>query len=322
MHGTAVAGVIAAEADGRGTVGVAWGATIAGVDHFYDPSLDADRSFLRLSSFDVTNHSWGFTKPFSANVADPAFATFFAGWQRSVVEGRGGLGTVNVVSAGNDRAAGRDANHSNLSNMPEAITVAAVGLDGDVAAYSTPGACVLVAAPSNDWLGGGIWTTDRTGAAGYSNGWNEPDNRDAGYTASFGGTSAAAPAVSGVVALMLEANPELGWRDVQEILALSARHVGSPIGAGPWGTSCTAGPSTAPRPGTAEACTSRTTTASASSTRGRRCGSPRAGPTGRPARTGCGRTPTPGPARGPFRTETTVASASRSRARRASRSSR
>lgn len=39
------------------------------------------------------------------------------------------------------------------------------------------------------------------------------------------GSSAAAPMVTGVVvvALMLEANPALGDRDVQEILALSAR---------------------------------------------------------------------------------------------------
>ena len=36
------------------------------------------------------------------------------------------------------------------------------------------------------------------------------------------GTSFAAPAVAGVVALMLEANPELGYRDIQQILAMSA----------------------------------------------------------------------------------------------------
>ncbi len=36
------------------------------------------------------------------------------------------------------------------------------------------------------------------------------------------GTSFAAPIVSGVVALMLEANPKLGWRDIQSILAMTA----------------------------------------------------------------------------------------------------
>ena len=38
----------------------------------------------------------------------------------------------------------------------------------------------------------------------------------------FSGTSAAAPVVS-VIALMLEANKKLGYRDVQNILAYSAR---------------------------------------------------------------------------------------------------
>ena len=68
---------------------------------------------------------------------------------------------------------------------------------------------------------GDIVTTDRTGAAGYRNG---------DYTFDFAGTSAAAPIVSGVVALMLEANPRLGYRDVQEILAYSARQTGGPEG--------------------------------------------------------------------------------------------
>jgi hypothetical protein len=36
------------------------------------------------------------------------------------------------------------------------------------------------------------------------------------------------PVVSGVVALMLEANPDLGWRDVQDILARSAKYVNDP----------------------------------------------------------------------------------------------
>ena len=38
--------------------------------------------------------------------------------------------------------------------------------------------------------------------------------------------------MSGVVALMLDANPDLGWRDVQNILAYSAREIGSGVGGG------------------------------------------------------------------------------------------
>ncbi|MDO9527498.1 MAG: proprotein convertase P-domain-containing protein, partial [Gemmobacter sp.] len=53
------------------------------------------------------------------------------------------------------------------------------------------------------------------------------------YTSRFSGTSASAPVVSGVVALMLQAGPGLGWRDVQDILAASATLTGSGFGAGP-----------------------------------------------------------------------------------------
>jgi len=39
------------------------------------------------------------------------------------------------------------------------------------------------------------------------------------------GTSSATPVTAGVIALMLEANPALTWRDVKHILASTARHI-------------------------------------------------------------------------------------------------
>ncbi|WP_186648899.1 S8 family serine peptidase [Fluviispira vulneris] len=45
------------------------------------------------------------------------------------------------------------------------------------------------------------------------------ENKKLNYTANFNGTSAAAPTVSGVIALLLEANPNLSFRDVKHILA-------------------------------------------------------------------------------------------------------
>jgi subtilisin family serine protease len=47
------------------------------------------------------------------------------------------------------------------------------------------------------------------------------------YTATMNGTSAATPNVTGVIALMLEANPNLSWRDVKYILATTAKKVDS-----------------------------------------------------------------------------------------------
>ena len=62
-------------------------------------------------------------------------------------------------------------------------------------------------------------------AAPLPNGF-DPDRdllADPNYTSRFNGTSGSAPIVAGVIALMLEANPNLTYRDVQEILLRSAR---------------------------------------------------------------------------------------------------
>jgi subtilisin-like proprotein convertase family protein len=107
-----------------------------------------------------------------------------------------------------------DANGSSYQNSRFSITVAALDRDGtyadgeDALGYSTPGAPVLISAP-----GTGVFSTNVTGPHGYGT----------DLAVKNSGTSFAAPVVSGVVALMLEANPLLGYRDVKEILAYSAR---------------------------------------------------------------------------------------------------
>ena len=60
---------------------------------------------------------------------------------------------------------------------------------------------------------------------------DEQLNAQCEYTSTFNGTSSATPVVSGVIALMLEANPNLSWRDVKHILAQSARPVDTGIAA-------------------------------------------------------------------------------------------
>ena len=129
--------------------------------------------------------------------------------QNGVRNGRGGLGNIFVFAAGNDRPL-NNVNYNADANSRYTIAVAAIDYTDNLAFYSTPGASVLVSGYSNNSFDTGITTTDVMGEAGY--------NPEGDYTNDFGGTSSAAPLVSGVVALMLNANPNLTWRDVQHIL--------------------------------------------------------------------------------------------------------
>ncbi|WP_395660327.1 S8 family serine peptidase [Aestuariivirga sp.] len=223
-HGTAVAGLIAArQGNSAGGVGGSFNGRITGVDifgpgdnnYFFGVMSEQDR-------FDITNHSWGFVNAFQDNRLNSGWSSFFAGLQDAAANGRDGLGTIQMVAAGNSRTSSLNTNTSGFTSSRFVNAIAAIGNDGEVSYYSNPGAALLVASPSNGATLG-ITTTDYTGSAGYSSG---------DYTSGFGGTSAATPIASSVVGLILEANPTLGYRDVQEILAITARQIGSPEPAG------------------------------------------------------------------------------------------
>lgn len=212
-HGTATSGVAAAEGNnGLGVTGVAYDADIVSTRmNFGSASDEADmvELFSRQDQFDVSNNSWGFSGFFTDN-----FNTWMTGTAAAIEDaaanGRGGLGTNIVFSAGNSRESGDNTNYHNLQNSQYTIAVAATDAAGKYTYFSTPGASLLLSAPGLD-----ITSTDRTGLDGYVNG---------DYVGGLAGTSFSAPIVSGVIALMLDANPGLGYRDVQEILAYSSRN--------------------------------------------------------------------------------------------------
>ena len=143
------------------------------------------------------------------------------------------------------------------NGTPYIIHVGALDADGVKTTYSTPGPGLWVsgfggesgydAAYVSGFSSGtdrpAIMTTDQSGCTnGYVgvnsgravsfNAFNDDsgsnvENNDCNYTSDFNGTSSAAPTVSGVVALMLEANPDLTWRDVKHILASTSDQVDS-----------------------------------------------------------------------------------------------
>jgi kexin len=69
----------------------------------------------------------------------------------------------------------------------------------------------------------GLSTADITGALGYNDGTLPDDYTNGSYTDLMDGTSGSTPIAAGVAALVIQANPQLTWRDVRRVLAYSAR---------------------------------------------------------------------------------------------------
>lgn len=229
-HGTSVAGIIAAVGgNSLGISGVAPAAKIAGIRLLDADQTDAQEALAlghRRDLIAIYNNSWGPVD--GVDWLDlPGPATLDA-IRDSALLGRGGRGSIFTWAAGNGLEDDDDTNYDGYANYPYVIAVAAVDPRGRQASYSEPGAAILVSAPGGQ--GGGdltkILSTDLVGAEGYNYvaGLSDDDAfPDLNYTGDFYGTSAATPVVSGVVALMLEANPNLTWRDVQHILVNTAR---------------------------------------------------------------------------------------------------
>lgn len=127
---------------------------------------------------------------------------------KGITEGRDGKGIIYIFAAGNRYEIGADTNFEGWLNTRFTIAVGAVGKRGIHASYSTSGAALFVSAPGGDleYLRGFLVAKPGGGC------------KDAGI-----GTSFAVPIVTGVVALLLEVNSNLGWRDVQGILASTSQ---------------------------------------------------------------------------------------------------
>jgi subtilisin-like proprotein convertase family protein len=214
-HGTSTAGIIAARGNNNlGTTGVAMNATLVGLRLIDGIDItDGDiANALNWSNVDISSNSWGYRLTGATNTI-PGLRGFGSlpvlGMAIAAASGRNGHGVIFVFSSGNYAARLDDANYMRHQTLLPVISVGAVNDDGEKSAYSNPGACVLVCAPSSDDNHPGTTTTTFVDSGSYYHG--------------FGGTSSACPVVSGVVALMLQAKPALGWRDVQEILIRSAR---------------------------------------------------------------------------------------------------
>ncbi len=213
-HGTSAAGVAAALGNnGIGVSGGALDANLVGLTLIAcNPSDTTEASALGhdKQDIDIYSNSWGPSD--SVTTPEDAGPQMHAEFEDDAINGRGGLGNIITWAAGNGLSSNDDSNLDGYANSRYTIAVTAVHDQGSQSWYAEPGANILVAAPSDGR--DGIYTTDIEGNWGYSNG---------DYNSDFGGTSSATPLASGVIALILDANPNLTWRDVQHLLVQTSR---------------------------------------------------------------------------------------------------
>lgn len=228
-HGTAVAGVAGASGNNVGGRGAAPRASLVGYNLIggnVQPLSDSfDKAAAEAMTRDakdvhINTNSWGYKN--NRGFLIDSGPRWKAAVQSGVEVGRGGRGTIYLFAAGNEgdiQGLGdpQNSNYDGYARNRHVMAICAVDARGKKATYSQSGANLWVCAPSN--AGGSvalpaITTTDRMGTVGYANG---------NYTNSFGGTSSATPLAAGITALVLQANPNLGWRDVRLILAETAR---------------------------------------------------------------------------------------------------
>ena len=208
-HGTAVAGLVAARDNSQGVRGVAPRAQLRSYRLLGCPSItDADTAAAMtrdMATVAVMNNSWTL---FLNLTPSPMPAVWHTAVKQGVTSGFGGKGVSYVWSAGNGARFGENSNFDEATNSYTSITACAVDASGEGTTYSSNGSNLWVCAPSHGSIGMPQLTT--TALHGR-------------YRTDFGGTSGAAPTVTGVVALMRAANTDLTWRDVKLILAGSAR---------------------------------------------------------------------------------------------------
>jgi subtilisin-like proprotein convertase family protein len=270
-HGTSVAGLSASVGwNAKGGRGVAPGASLKGFNVLCGSVSTANflrslgsSSWSQSQDVDIFNESWGWNRAYDSLIN----TSYEAAWLGGVTNLRSGKGALYVKSTGNgftsysvncasiwgSRNNGehscQSTNHDPDQTIPYQIGVAALTATGVATSYSTGGSGVWVAGAGGEHgrsASGGkpaMMTTDLAGcSAGYvksgtsgnnpfNNQGNHSENSSCNYTSTFNGTSSAAPVVSGGIALILEANSALTWRDVKHILASTSDQVHSDISA-------------------------------------------------------------------------------------------
>uniref|UniRef100_A0A668AGM4 Proprotein convertase subtilisin/kexin type 5b n=1 Tax=Myripristis murdjan TaxID=586833 RepID=A0A668AGM4_9TELE len=216
-HGTRCAGEVAAAANNSHCiVGIAYNARIGGVrmlDGDVTDMVEAKSLSLHPQHIDIYSASWGpdddgKTVDGPASLARQAF-------ENGIRMGRKGRGSIFVWASGNG---GRSRDHCSCdgyTNSIYTISISSTAESGRKPWYLEECSSTL--------------TTTYSSGENYDRKIITTDLRHR-CTDSHTGTSASAPMAAAIIALALEANPLLTWRDVQHIIVKTSRagHLNAP----------------------------------------------------------------------------------------------
>uniref|UniRef100_UPI00398E6DBB proprotein convertase subtilisin/kexin type 4-like isoform X3 n=1 Tax=Pristiophorus japonicus TaxID=55135 RepID=UPI00398E6DBB len=208
-HGTRCAGEVAAVANNLCGVGVAYNAKIGGVrmlDGEITDVVEARSLSLNPQHIHIYSASWG-PEDNGQTVEGPAMLATQA-FLRGITNGRGGLGSIFVWASGNGGFQYDNCNCDGYTNSIYTLSVGSTTQLGNVPWYSEACSSTLTTTYSSGTrTEKQIVTTDLRLRC----------------TEKHTGTSASAPLAAGIIALALEANPTLTWRDMQHLVVRASK---------------------------------------------------------------------------------------------------
>ncbi|XP_023266296.1 proprotein convertase subtilisin/kexin type 4-like [Seriola lalandi dorsalis] len=211
-HGTRCAGEVAMEANNSYCgVGIAFNARIGGIrllNGSVTDAMEATALTFNMQFIDMYVCSWG-PRDDGAEMDGPHSLTERA-LRLGAHKGRGGKGSIFVWAAGNGGMQHDHCGADGYVNSIYTIAIGAVTQTGKPAYFGEPCPGVMAVTLTGASVGGPLPLVTVTSIGD-------------GCVTQFPGTSSAAPMAAGVLALVLDVNPELTWRDVQHLIAKTAK---------------------------------------------------------------------------------------------------
>lgn len=209
-HGTHVTGtMVGSEPDGTNQVGVAPGAKWIAVKAF-TAAGGTDADLLEAAEWilapngdasmapDVVNNSWG-----GGPGLDEWYRDVVVAWRAADIFPEFSAGNTDIFNPGGPGSI------ANPANYPESFATGATDIDDNLASFSLEGPSPYEGDIKPDISAPGVNIRSSVPGGNYEGGWN--------------GTSMAGPAVSGVAALLIQADASLSIEELEEILTTTAQ---------------------------------------------------------------------------------------------------